>query len=60
MSIKVIKLILVTDDDTAGMILDFDELPVKQRDNEQTRVRFKFIDKYDLDHELHFVHAEEV
>ena len=30
MSIKVIKLILVTNDDTAGMITEFSELPISE------------------------------
>lgn len=60
MSSAVIKLIILTDEDTAGMITDFGMLPLKEREAEKTRVRFKFTDKYDIDHELHFVHAEEV
>jgi hypothetical protein len=60
MSSRVIKLIVVTDDDTAEMLADYSMMPYKQREFEQKAVEFKFIDKHGLDHELHYVHSEEV
>lgn len=60
MSGKVIKLILVADEDTSGMIIDYAELPLKAREDSANEIAFVFTDKNEIDHELHFVHAEEV
>ena len=61
MSTKVIKLIIVTDDDTCGMIIDYDMLNTKERDrDEHSLVEFTFTDKHSISHRLNFVHAEEV
>ena len=60
MSSKVVKLIIVTNDDTAGMITEFSELPLKKRDDPSNEVAFTFFDKNGLEHPLHLVHAEEV
>lgn len=60
MSSAVIKLILVTDEDTAGMITDHAMLTGKERDRVEGLVKFTFDDKHGISHDLHFVHAEEV
>ena len=60
MSSKVIKLILVADDDTAGMIMDHSMMTGKERERVEGNVEFTFDDKYGIAHQLHFVHAEEV
>lgn len=60
MSTKVIKLILVTDDDTAGMITDHAMLTGKERERVEGNVEFTFNDRYGVAHQLHFVHAEDV
>ena len=60
MSSKVAKIIVVTDEDTLGMILDYGMLSLKERDSEHNNIEFIFMDKSGIDHQLHFVHAEEV
>ena len=60
MSSTVIKLILVADEDTAGMITDYAMLPLKERESAMNEIAFIFFDKNHLEHPLHFVHAEEV
>lgn len=60
MSSKVVKLILVADDDTVGMIIDHAMLTGKERERVEGRVEFTFDDKYGVAHQLYFVHAEEV
>ncbi|HWI67571.1 MAG TPA: hypothetical protein VNS88_04265 [Nitrospiraceae bacterium] len=60
MSSAVIKLIVVVDEDTAGMITDHAMLTCKERERVEPIVEFTFNDKYGVAHQLHFVHAEEV
>lgn len=57
MSPKVIKLILVADEDVVGRIIDYTDLEIKRRDEKD--VQFLFVDRT-IPTELHFVHAEVV
>ena len=60
MSSAVLKLIILTDEDTAGMITDHDIMTPKERDRLEGNVKFAFYDKHGISHQLHFIHAEEV
>lgn len=60
MSVKVLKLIIVTDEDTNGIIMDYDAIPIRERDRTESSVQFTFTDRHGVSHLLHFVHAEEV
>jgi len=54
---KVVKLIVVADDDTAAHIADLAEMPVKERDLISDRI---VLERAGVHVELHFVHAEVV
>lgn len=58
MTVKVMKLIVVVDADTADQIEELASLSNQSRD---ARIdEFTFDDKNGVSHELHFVHAEVV
>lgn len=55
MSPRVIKLIMVVDEDVAGRIIDYTDLGLKRRDEKD--VQFLFVDQT-IPTELYLVHAE--
>ena len=59
MSSKVIKLIIVTDLDTADMIDRLASLP-SIKDREAAKDRFLYVDPNGMEHELHYILSEEV
>lgn len=56
MAPKVIKILVAADDDTAAMIDELADEPVKGRERRVDKI--VYFDKNELPHELHFITAE--
>jgi hypothetical protein len=58
MSSQVIKLIIVTDEDTAAQLAELAEATIKERESRADE--FTYTDKYGVDHQLHYVLSETI
>jgi len=58
MSRKVVKLIVVTDEDTAAMMAELADITLKERESRGDE--FTYEDKYGVSHQLYYVLSEDV